>query len=250
MTQRTVDVSLSTGQRKLSGDDKRQFVRQVFDRLAPVYDRMNLVISFGQTTLWRNRALRTVDLDNLRIVDVGCGSGISTRQLRHYFPNAQIEGIDFSAKMIDVAHQADPSGTYRVGDVEHLPFPDGSVDAVVTIYTTRNFPDFEVACAEMMRILRPGGRLIVLDCFPGRAPRLWEGLQILWLSRIVPFIARPFASPDAYRYLAGSIQAHVTVTEAVAVLTSLGAVVAPTDYSMGSATRLVAIKGNGATSAA
>jgi len=231
---------------QLRGDDKRVFVRGLFDRLAPRYDRLNLLISLGQTTLWRRRALAGLSLAaGDRVLDVGCGTGWVVQFLRARTPGLAIEGMDLSPGMLDEARRIDPAGSYFEGDVCHIDRPDGHYKLVCTVFTSRNFPEIEASVAEMMRVVAPGGRLLVLDSFPARPGSLWGGLQNFWMQRVVPWLVRPFADPNAYSYLAASIQQHVSAERLAALCREHGATdVTLTPYSFGSATRVVATKGS------
>lgn len=198
----------------MRGDDKRHFVRGVFDRLAGHYDAMNLLISLGQTTWWRWRALSGLSLrSGAKVLDVGCGTGWVVRHLARRYPGTVIEGMDLSAGMLEAARARDREATYFQGDVTDIPRPDGTYDLVTTVFTLRNFPDLDASLDEMCRVLAPGGRLLVLDGFPPRGPRLWRAFHAFWMRRVVPALVRPFADASAYRYLAESILAHVAPEE-------------------------------------
>ena len=230
---------------RLPPAEKRRFVRRVFDRIARSYDAMNLLISLGQTSVWRARALSGLNLPpGSRVLDVGCGTGWVVRRLRAHYPGILVEGMDLSPNMIAQAYRRDPGGTYLVGDVGAIPHPDDTYDLVTTVFTLRNFPDLAAASREMLRVLRPGGLLVVLDTFPPEgAARAWRLWHRFWLSSVVPALVRPFADPTAYRYMAASIFAHVPVSRYVALLADLGASEVSTgSYSLGTATRVVARK--------
>lgn len=229
---------------QLRGDAKRDVVRTMFDRIAPNYDLMNLVISLGQTTLWRKRALKLFALrPDERVLDVGCGTGWVVQYLAKRHPGLDIEGMDLSPGMLEEARKLDPDHTYFEADVREIDRPDGHYDAVCTVFTSRNFPDLEASVAEMLRILRPGGRLMVLDSFPAREGSLWGKLQDVWMGHVVPILVRPFADPKAYGYLAESIQNHVEADRLAEICRELGASeVSVTHYSFGSASVVLATK--------
>lgn len=231
----------------LRGDAKRDVVRTMFDRIAPNYDRVNLIISVGQTTWWRRRAFKRLPLKSGdRVLDVGCGTGWSVRYLKERIPGLEVEGMDLSPGMLEEARRLDPASTYFEGDVCAIDRPDASFDAVITVYTSRNFPDLEGSVRDMMRVLKPGGTLLVLDSFPARDGSLWGGFQKLWMGRVVPLLVRPFADPKAYSYLAESIQNHVRADELAALCDAHGA--ASTEvwhYSFGSASCVMATKSGG-----
>lgn len=228
----------------LRGNEKRDVVRTMFDRIAPNYDLLNLIISLGQTTWWRKRALRGLGLTaGQRVLDVGCGTGWVVQFLRRRYPGVIGEGMDLSPRMLDEARRIDPDGNYFEGDVCELDRPDDTYDLVVTVFTSRNFPDLDKSVSEMMRVLKPGGSLIVLDSFPALPGSFWGKLQRLWMRRIVPILVRPFADPKAYGYLAESIENHVAASQLAALCGEHGArEVRIDDYSFGSATRVMAFK--------
>ncbi|OQB43261.1 MAG: Demethylmenaquinone methyltransferase [Candidatus Latescibacteria bacterium ADurb.Bin168] len=207
------------------GETKRRYVTAMFDRIAPRYDAMNIVISLGQTTIWRRRALKGISLPHRAVVlDVGCGTGSVIRLLRRSFRSARYMGIDVSSRMLETASFREPESDFCVGDAAFIPCRTESCDLVTTFFTTRNFPDLPAAVREMMRVLKPGGRLIVLDSFPVIGHPVWRVLRKCWMNGAVPFLVRPFTDAQAYRYLAESIEAHCSAEALVDLLTSFGAV--------------------------
>lgn len=230
---------------QLRGDAKRDVVRTMFDRIAPTYDRLNLIISLGQTSWWRRRALRRLDVRPAeRVLDVGCGTGWVVQYLARSVPGVRIEGMDLSPGMLAEARRLDPEHTYFEGDVRRIDRADASYDVVCTVFTSRNFPDLEASVAEMMRVLRPGGRLMVLDSFPAREGSVWGRFQSLWMGRVVPVLVRPFADPKAYGYLAESILNHVPAEQLAEICRAHGAdAVELAHYSFGSATAVIATRG-------
>ncbi|MDF1563984.1 MAG: class I SAM-dependent methyltransferase [Deltaproteobacteria bacterium] len=226
----------------LRGDDKRHFVRGVFDRLAGRYDAMNLLISLGQTSWWRWRSLKALPLHaGMRILDVGCGTGWVVRHLAGRAPDATIEGMDLSEGMLIEARARDPQATYFQGDVTDIPREDGSYDLVTTVFTLRNFPDLDASLDDMVRVLGPGGRIFILDGFPPQGPALWRGFHALWMRHIVPLLVRPFADHRSFRYLAESILRHVTPDEVARRLEARGLTVERIHrFGLGSAAAITA----------
>jgi len=226
------------------GEARRAYVRALFDRLAPRYDTLNLVISLGQTTWWRRRALSGLGLEaGARVLDVGTGTGWVARRLKKAYPGVAVEGIDSSEGMLAQARRRDPEGAYFEGDAAAIPRPDGSYDLVTTVFTTRNFHDLPAALREMVRVLRAGGRLLILDTFPPRGPGPFRAASRLWLERVVPAIAAPFSDRESFEYLAETVRTHVSPDEIARTLRDLGcSEVRIEHYSFGTATRILAAK--------
>eukprot|EP00899_Mesostigma_viride_P021174 jgi/Mesvir1/29058/Mv18366-RA.1 len=232
---------------------------QMFDKIAASYDLVNLFISLGQTTVWRVWALtgpaRQLE-KRARVLDVGCGTGWVSWFLHRFFPSKQldVEGLDCSRRMLERARRVDPDTKFVCGDVCDMKaagMATGSFDMVTTVYTLRNFPDLERSLAEMFRVLRPGGRLLILDAFPP-PPRSCMGVLLrFWLNAVLPRVAAMFSDAKAYAYLSTSIQRTVRAEEVARILQQLDGCVDPptiTYYSFGAAARLMATKRSPAAS--
>lgn len=254
MTARQKDTSnadpvAATG---LRGTARRDYVRALFDGIAPHYDRMNLIISLGQTSWWRFRALGGLHLaPGGRALDVGCGTGVVVRQLQGRHPGAEVDGLDLSSGMLaEARRQAVGSGQFIEADVTHMPLPSAYYGLVTTVYTLRNFPDLPAALDELVRVLQPGGRLMILDAFPpqGSGPlgRGWAALQRFWLVSVMPRLVALFgADPDPYRYLAASILRHISIDRLIDELRARGLVVERVRrFGFGAAAALVARRGD------
>ena len=232
----------------LRGEDKRRAVAAMFDAIADRYDVLNLLLSLGATSLWRRRALAHVcPPGGGRVLDVGCGTGAVPRLLRARRPDLEFEGLDVSEAMLVRARQRDPQTNYVAGGAEAIPRPDEHYDLVTSCYTTRNFADLDRAAGEMVRVLRPGGTVLLLDAFlVRRGVVAW--FHGLWMERIVPRLAAPFTDAEAYRYLAASIRRHVTPERVAEALARAGAEqVDVRRHAMGIA-RVVATRAAGITS--
>lgn len=196
---------------------KKENVRQMFDNIAPDYDRLNHILSLGVDRGWRRRALRRiVDTEGpLDVLDLACGTGdfslaIARRMVRRGVPG-HVSGVDLSEGMLAVmegkiaaAGLSERISTAQ-GDGEKLPFPDGSFDRVTIAFGIRNFENRAAGLREMRRVLRPGGRLVVLELsVPSFAPVRW--LYKLYFLHILPWIGG-LVSGDraAYNYLPASV---------------------------------------------
>lgn len=233
---------------RATGAAKESFVRELFDRVAPRYDLVNLLISLGQTTLWRWLALGWLGTRELpkdaRVVDVGCGTGAAAALLlwRYRGRGVRVEGVDNSTGMLDIARERHPGVGFALGDACALPCETGAFDLAVTVYTLRNFSSLDAGLAELVRVTRPGGAVIILDAFPVRSAVL-RFLLSVWLDVIMPRLAGLFQDAKAYRYLATSIQNTVSADTVASRLQELGCVdVRVTPYTFGACCRVLAHK--------
>ena len=213
---------------RLTGADKLAFVTDMFDRVAPTYDLLNWFISLGQTTLWRLAALSWLHRwlpRRAEVLDVGCGTGWVSWffRIRYRALDLRVTGMDCSPVMLREARRVVPDGTFYEGDVCHLPHPDDSFDAVVTVYTLRNFPNLAKGLEEMYRVTKPSGAVVILDAFPPQ-DAVTKGLVWFWLEWVAPVFARIVsADPKAYKYLSASIRATLPPGDVANVLRDLGA---------------------------
>ncbi|MEM8739340.1 MAG: bifunctional demethylmenaquinone methyltransferase/2-methoxy-6-polyprenyl-1,4-benzoquinol methylase UbiE [Planctomycetota bacterium] len=189
--------------------DKARRVEQMFAAIAPSYDLNNRVHSLGRDQAWRRAAVRAADIQpGDRVLDVACGTGDLSLAFQDTAA-AHVVGIDFTVPMLAVANQKDPGPerpTYYAGDALRLPVADASVDVVSIAFGIRNVADPAAALAEFARVLRPGGRLIVLEFTvpPNPLVRWGNAFYSGWLMpRTASWIARDRSG--AYRYLPRSI---------------------------------------------
>ncbi|CAN5517186.1 bifunctional demethylmenaquinone methyltransferase/2-methoxy-6-polyprenyl-1,4-benzoquinol methylase UbiE [soil metagenome] len=184
-----------------TGDDKTRSVQAMFDVIAPRYDLVNRVMTFRMDVGWRRRTVSALGLPpGSTVVDLACGTGDLSRDLaaRSLFPI----GVDLSFGMLAAA----PAPFARVqGDGSALPFPEGSVDGVTCGFALRNFTDLDGTFAELARIVRPGGRIALLEVATPPNPVLRFGHGI-YFGQVVPRIGAALSDGDAYRYLPRSVQ--------------------------------------------
>lgn len=176
----------------------------MFDAVAPGYDRTNTVASVGSELLWRWQTVRAIDpKPGERILDVAAGTGKSAAAIAKR--GAEAVAVDFSPGMIGVGRKKHPGIEFVEGDATKLPFAAGEFDAVTISFGLRNVASPQKALGEMFRVLKPGGRIVVCEfSTPPRAlVRAGYGVYLKW---IMPAIAdMTSSSPDAYNYLAESI---------------------------------------------
>jgi demethylmenaquinone methyltransferase/2-methoxy-6-polyprenyl-1,4-benzoquinol methylase len=194
---------VSTGAR--SGTLPEGQVQAMFDRIAGVYDVMNSVMTAGLHHRWRERA---ADLARVgpgsRALDVATGTGDLALALARR--GADVVGVDFSDGMLERA-RAKAAGTVRFehADALALPYEDGSFDAATVGFGARNFGRLERGLAEMVRVVRPGGRVVILEITTPTRPPLSTFFS-LWFDRVVPVLGRFAADPEAYEYLPRSVK--------------------------------------------
>lgn len=179
------------------GSAKRQAVEDMFDRVAPRYDRMNRVISLGMDRRWRRRTIRDLGLSaGSRVLDLACGTGDLCRDLEA--AGLAPVGLDRSDGMLTAARTDAPLVR---GDGEALPLPGAVLDGVVCGFAMRNFVDLAAVLAECARVLRRGGRIAVLDASVPEHALLRAG-NAVWFRGAVPVLGRVLSrDPEAYRYL-------------------------------------------------
>ncbi len=178
----------------------------MFDGVADRYDLTNDVLSLRQDRRWRGAVVRALDLrPGERVLDLAAGTGTSSEPFHD--AGVQTVACDFSLGMLRVGKRRRPDVQFVAGDGTRLPFADRSFDAVTISFGLRNVVRPERALAEMLRVTKPGGRLVVCEfSHPTWAP--WRTVYTNYLMRALPAVARRVASnPDAYVYLAESIRA-------------------------------------------
>ncbi len=183
-----------------TGDAKTAMVRSMFDAIAWRYDLVNRMMTFGLDGLWRRRTVTALGLPpGSVVVDLGCGTGDLCRMLeaRHM----QAIGIDLSAGMLSLAKDA---SRLVQADASHLPLEASSVDGATSGFALRNFTHLDSVLAELARVVRPGGRIALLEVSTPGSALLRLGHR-LWFDHAVPVIGGLMSSPQAYRYLPRSV---------------------------------------------
>jgi demethylmenaquinone methyltransferase / 2-methoxy-6-polyprenyl-1,4-benzoquinol methylase len=196
-------------------------VARMFDGVAPRYDLVNDLLALGQTRLWRRAVVNAVrPLPGERILDLAAGTGTSSAPFAER--GAFVVPCDFSLGMLAVGRQREPRLPFVAGDALRLPFADASFDAATISFGLRNVVDPGAALAELHRVVRPGGRLVICEfSHPVWAPV--REVYTEYLMRALPEIARRVATnPAAYVYLAESIRAWPTQPELAGVMMAAG----------------------------
>jgi demethylmenaquinone methyltransferase/2-methoxy-6-polyprenyl-1,4-benzoquinol methylase len=186
-------------------------VRGMFDRIAGVYDLMNSAMTAGLHHQWRQRAVDRAEVEpGSDALDVCCGTGDLAFELRRRIgPDGRVVGCDFSEPMLELARRKSGELGLPVefgwADALELPYGDASFDAVTIGFGARNLADLPRGLAEMARVLRPGGRLVILEITrPQREPL--ASFYSIWFDRVVPMIGSVAGDADAYSYLPNSVR--------------------------------------------
>ena len=186
-------------------------IRSMFDRIAGRYDLLNTIMSARMHHRWRARTVELADPPRGgRALDVCCGTGDLAIELRRQMgPNAEVIGVDFSQQMLELAreksHRQGLGITYEFGNALELSYPDSHFDVATVGFGIRNLVDLERGVAELARVVRPGGRVAILEITtPRRPPLSW--FYSIWFFRIVPLLGVLTRDRQAYSYLPDSVR--------------------------------------------
>ena len=213
---------------------KTQQIREMFDRIAPTYDRLNHLLSLGIDRSWRRKTVRMLAATHpRRVIDVATGTGDLALAIARRIPGIRIEGVDLSAQMIEIARTktsaAETQGriphdviSYRVADVESLPFPDDSFDAATVAFGVRNFGDIRSGLTHMQRVLRPGGSIFILE-FDTPHGKIFGPLYRFYFHQVLPTVGGWFSKDrKAYHYLPQSVDEFPTPERFRTIMTEAG----------------------------
>ena len=191
----------------------------MFDRIAPVYDRMNRLMTGGLDRRWRDATARRVIQPGDTVLDAACGTGdLALADLRA--GAARVVGVDFSEQMLERAARKSSAIEWVQGDLCKLPFADGSFQAVTIGFGLRNVADKEDALRELRRVLAPGGRLGILEITRARGP-LAPFFRI-WFEGLVPLAGKLLPGGSAYAYLPASVRRFPAPKELAAQIAQAG----------------------------
>lgn len=211
----------------LTGQERSNYVQDMFGRIAGRYNIMNRVMTFGQDMRWRKFVVKQAQLpQNGALLDLATGTGDIAFEAKQAQPGARVVGADFALPMMLVG-QNEPRGKtidWSAADALNLPFPDESFDAVVSGYLMRNVIDIPRALQEQMRVLKPGGRIVILDTSPP-PENILKPFILIHLNYVIPLLGRLIggqAAADAYSYLPESTQAFKTADELADIMRQEG----------------------------
>jgi demethylmenaquinone methyltransferase/2-methoxy-6-polyprenyl-1,4-benzoquinol methylase len=211
----------------LQGRERSQYVQTMFGRIAERYNLLNRVMTFGQDMRWRRYVVQQAQLPSQgKLLDLATGTGDIAFEALKAVPTAQVVGADFAIPMMRVGQNMEygKQVAWAAADALELPFADVQFDAVVSGYLVRNVIDIPRTLQEQKRILKPGGRIVILDTSPP-PNNLLKPFILLHLNFGIPLLGRLIggkAAADAYTYLPKSTQAFKTPEELTALLQAAG----------------------------
>lgn len=192
--------------------EKGERIKEMFDTIAPRYDFLNRVLSFGIDRSWRRFAVKQIEFAaNGRILDVATGTGDVALEIARQTPDSvRIVGVDFAREMVELGRDKVSHSPYagritlEVAPCEAIPFPDESFDSVTIAFGIRNVVDRLQGVREMRRVLKPGGRVVILEFSTPRS-KLFKSLYYFYFLRVLPVIGGLFSKFSAYKYLPDSV---------------------------------------------
>ena len=203
----------------LTGRERAQYVQNMFGRIAHRYDLMNRLMTFGQDILWRKEVIRRAALPAQGLLlDLGSGTGDLALEAMHHQPTATAVAGDFTLEMMLVGQKrlhtsGQISPAWCGTDALNLPFPESSFDAVISGFLMRNVSDVHQALSEQWRVLKPGGRIVILDT-TRPSPNLLTPLINIHLHTIIPTLGRLLTGEsEAYTYLPDSTEGFLTAEQ-------------------------------------
>lgn len=200
------------------GAAKQVLVRSMFDAIAPRYDLVNRLMTFGLDAWWRRRTITLLGVRRgMLVVDLACGTGDFARNLGR--SGRRAVGVDLSFGMLSAARAG--GAPLVLGDAAGLPLSTGVADGIVSGFAVRNFADLPAVAHEVARVLRPGGRLALLEVGEPRN-RLLRAGDRFWFTQVVPRLGALFSDGDAYRYLPKSVAYLPSFPEMAALLEDAG----------------------------
>lgn len=207
---------------RLTGQERATYVQNMFTRIAKRYDLMNRLMTGGQDIRWRKQVIQFARLDNkASLLDLGTGTGDLAREALAQFPQTNVVAADFTLEMMRVGQKRGPLN-FSSADALQLPFSDLSFDAVVSGFLMRNVVDLQKAVEEQYRVLKKGGRIVILDTTRPKknilSPFIWLHMHV-----VIPLLGRLLTgSSDAYRYLPETTEGFVTAENMASRMAAAG----------------------------
>jgi demethylmenaquinone methyltransferase/2-methoxy-6-polyprenyl-1,4-benzoquinol methylase len=207
---------------QLTGPERAAYVQNMFTRIARRYDLMNRLMTGGQDIRWRKQVIRLARLnDNATLLDLGTGTGDLAREALAQFPRANVIAADFTLEMMRVGRKNGPL-SFSSADALCLPFGDSTFDAVISGFLMRNVIDLQKALEEQYRVLKRGGRMVILDTTRPKknilSPFIWLHMHV-----VIPLLGRVLSgSSDAYRYLPETTEGFVTAENMASRMAAAG----------------------------
>jgi demethylmenaquinone methyltransferase / 2-methoxy-6-polyprenyl-1,4-benzoquinol methylase len=209
--------------------EKGEKIQQMFGAIAPRYDFLNRLLSFGIDRRWRTEAVQLLSYrKGSRILDVATGTGDVALEIARTTPlSVRITGADFSKEMVELGKEKVAASPYagridfQVAPCEDLPFPDNTFDSITIAFGIRNVVDRRLGLAEMRRVLRPGGRMIILEFSTPRSD-LFRWIYYFYFRRLLPMIGGLFSRYNAYKYLPDSVLEFPSIEEFSRMIAATG----------------------------
>lgn len=203
-------------------DARARSIQAMFSRISPQYDRMNRLMTAGLDGRWRRAAVAAAEPRGADVLDIGCGTGDLSAEFRRAGAGSVI-GADFSGDMLALAQAKAGGGDWLQADALRLPFADGSFDAVASAFVLRNLVDLPAAFAEMLRVLRPGGRIAALDITHPPPGPFGDLLRFGFEQGVTRLAGILSGQGRAYRYLPGSLAGYPPARELSRMIETAGA---------------------------
>ena len=207
---------------RLTGQERAAYVQNMFTRIARRYDLMNRLMTAGQDIRWRRQVVQLARLGpRASLLDLGTGTGDLAREALTQFPQSKVVAADFTLEMMHVGQKRGPLD-FSSADALRLPFPDSSFDAVVSGFLMRNVIDLQKALQEQHRVLKKGGRIVILDTTRPKknffSPFIWLHMHV-----VIPLLGRLLTgNSDAYRYLPETTEGFVTAENLASRMAAIG----------------------------
>lgn len=199
----------STDTNRVAEGREQKAVGQMFNRISRRYDIANRILSFGIDQRWRKQTIQSLgNLNNEVLLDVATGTGDMIWMAKKLFPHVKTIGLDYSPQMLDLARKRDVQNqsTWIEGTADELPLDENSISAITITFGIRNVAKYQIALTEFFRVLKPKGKLAILEFSIPTNP-LWKRVYLFYFRHILPVIGGWISGDkDAYRYLPNSVE--------------------------------------------